>query len=56
MWLANPGPELDKRQSSMQVSFTPEDDDLRVSVLYRGMDKQISVDERQSYHKSVDVY
>lgn len=40
----------------MQVAFTPEDDDLRVSVLYRGMDKQISVDERQSYHKSVDVY
>ena len=56
MWLANPGPELDKRQSSTQVAFTREDVDLRVSVLYRGMGKQISEDERQSYHKLVDVY
>ena len=40
----------------MQVAFTPEDNDSRVSILYRGMGKQISEDERQSYHKSVDIY
>lgn len=40
----------------MQVAFTPEDNDSRVSILYCGMGKQISEDERQSYHKSVDIY
>ena len=40
----------------IQCSLTPEDNDLRVSVLYRGMGKQISEDERQLCHKSVDIY
>lgn len=47
---------LDKRQCSMQVALTPEDDDLRISVIFQGTGKHTFADEKKSYHKSCDVY
>ena len=51
--VANPGAGLEKRQCSVQLAFSPEDDNLRVAVIFRGTGKRISEDEINSYHKSV---
>ena len=53
VWIANPGAGLEKRQYSVQLAFSPEDDNLRVAVIFRGTGKRISEDEINSYHKSV---
>ena len=54
--MANPGAGLEKRQCSVQLAFSPEDDNSRMAVIFRGTGKRISEDEINSYHKSVDVY
>ena len=54
--VANAGAGLEKRQCSVQLAFSPEDDNLRVAVIFWGTRKKISEDEIYSYHKSVDVY
>ena len=51
VWIANPGAGLEK--CSVQLAFSPEDDNLRVAVIFRGTGKRISEDEINSYHKSV---
>ena len=56
MWVTNPGAGLEKRKCSVQLAFSPEDDNLRVVVIFRVTGERISVDEINSYHKSVDVY
>ena len=55
-WVANPGAGLEKRQYSVQLAFSPEDDNLRVGVIFPGSGKRISEDEINSYQKSVDIY
>ena len=56
VWVANRGAGLEKRQCSVQLVFSPEDDNSRVAVIFRGAGKRISEDEINSYHKSVDVF
>ena len=46
VWVANPGAGLEKRQCSVQLAFSPEDDNLRVSIIFRGTGKRISEDDQ----------
>ena len=55
VWVANPGAGLEKQQCSVQLAFSPEDDNLRIAVIFRGTGKRISEDEINSYHESVNV-
>ena len=34
VWVANPGAGLEKRQCSVQLAFSPKDDNLRVAVIF----------------------
>ena len=56
VWVVNPGAGLEKLQCSVQLAFTPEDDNVRVVIVFRGTSKNISDDEINCYHKSADVY
>ena len=55
VWVENPGAGLEKQQCSVQLAFSPEDDNLRIAVIFRGTGKRISEDEINSYHESVNV-
>ena len=55
VWVAQPGSGLEKRQCSLQVCFSPVKDQCRIAVVFRGKGN-ISQDEREAYHKGVDVY
>ena len=56
VWVTNPGAGLEKRQCSVQLAFSPEDDNLRVVLIFRVTGERISEDEINSYHKSVAVH
>ena len=56
VWVSNPGSGLEKHQCTLQVGFSPGDDSLRISVIFRGKGKRISADEKAAYHKDVDIY
>ena len=55
-WIATPGSGLDKRQASLQLCFSPENNKVRVYVIFRGTGKRIKAVEKKAYHESVDVY
>ena len=55
VWVGIPGSGLDKRQATLQLCTSPEGD-LRAEIIFRGTGKRISKVEKQSYHKSVDVF
>ena len=55
-WIACPGSGLDKRQCSLQVCFSPENNQVRTEIIFRGTGKNISQSEKRKYHKSVDVF
>ena len=55
VWISLPGAGLEKRQCTLQLSFSPEDD-LKVEIIFRGGGKRIKDCEKKAYHKSVDVY
>ena len=56
LWVVIPGAELEKRQCSAELVFTPEDDNLRVAIVFRGTGRSISNDDINCYHKSANVY
>ena len=56
VWIANPGSGLEKRQCTLQVAFSPENNCLRTEIIFRGTGKGIKETEKRAYHKSVDVY
>ena len=55
VWVGIPGSGLDKRQATLQLCTSPEGD-LRAEIIFRGGGKRISKIEKQSYHKSVDIF
>ena len=40
----------------MKVCFSAEGTNTRIAVIFRGSGKKITEDEKQSYHKGVDIY
>lgn len=56
VWVVNPGAGLEKLQCSVQLAFTPEDENVRVVIVFRETSKNISDIEINCYHKSADVY
>ena len=50
VWVANPGAGLENGWCLVQLAFSPEDDNSRVAVIFRGTEKRISEDEINSYH------
>lgn len=56
VWVATPGSGLDKRQCTLQMCFSPEDNNCRIDIIFRGSGKRIADEEKQLYHKDVDVY
>ena len=56
VWVANPGARLEKRQRSVQLAFTSEDDNLIATIIFRGTGKRISHEFQNCYYKSVNVY
>ena len=55
VWIACPGSGLEKRQCSLQLCFSPEND-VRIEIIFRGKGKRITEMEKRSYHQSVDIY
>lgn len=55
VWVASPGSGLDKRQCTLQVCFTPENNQVRTEIIFRGQGK-VKAEEKKAYHKSVDVF
>ena len=58
VWVAQPGSGLDKRQCTLQVCFSPENNKTRIDIIFRSSSggKRISEIEKHSYHKGVDIY
>ena len=55
-WIAQPGSGLEKRQCSLQVMFRPVGNQPRLSIIFRGTGKRISMDEKLAWHPEVDVF
>ena len=55
VWVAHPGSGLEKRQCTLQVCISPESK-VRITIIFRGSGKRISLDEIKAYHPDVDVY
>ena len=56
VWFCQPGSGLDKRQCTLQICFSPEDNHVKVEIIFRGKGKRIKPQERAAYHKDVDIY
>ena len=54
-WVSQPRPGQCIRQYTLQVCISPESK-VRLAVIFCGKGKRISPDEKESYHKYVDVY
>ena len=54
VWISQPGSGLEKRQCTLQIVFRPEGKQPRICIVFRGKGR-ISEDERENYHKDVDV-
>ena len=54
VWVNQPGSGLDKRQCTLQLAFGPETV-IRPTLIFRGLGKRISKDEKMAYDKDVDV-
>ena len=55
-FFSTPGSGLDKRQCTLQVCFSPEDTHAGIAVIFKESGKRIGEDEKESYHKGVNVY
>ena len=56
VWISQPGSGLDKRQCTLQVCFSPEGKQPKLAIIFRGKGKNISEDEKSSWHPDVDIY
>ena len=52
-WICQEGAGLEKRQCSLQVMFVPEGSQARLTIIFHGKGKQISVDEKMVWHPDV---
>ena len=49
VWVANPGPGLEKRQCTLPICISPESK-VRIAIIFRRSGKRISNDEKKAYH------
>ena len=56
VWVSTPGSGLEKRQCTLQVCFSAEDNLIKIEIIFRGTGQRISKIEKESYHAGVDVY
>ena len=58
VWVCHPGAGLDKRQCTLQVAFSAEDNQIKIEIIFRGKKggKYINPVEKESYHPAVDVF
>ena len=56
VWISQPGSGLEKRQCTLKICFSPTGKQPKLAIVFRGTGKRISEDEKQSWHKDVDVY
>ena len=57
VWVSTPGSGLEKRQCTLQLCFSPEDNTCRVYIIFRGTKDghYIAKAEKDQYHPAVDV-
>lgn len=56
VWVAQPSQGLEKRQCTLQICFSPEENHVKIEIIFRGTGKRISPAEKKAYHKDVDIY
>ena len=56
VWVAGPGSGLDKRQCTLQLCLSPEDNHVKAEIIFRGTGKQIKAHEKAAYHKDVAIF
>ena len=56
VWISQPGSGLGKRQCTLQVCFRPVGKQPKLAIIFRGKGKRISTQEKETWHKGVDVY
>ena len=56
VWVRQPASGLEKRQCTLQLCFSPEDNNVRPDIIFRGGGKRLSPVEKAAYHKGVDIY
>merc|ERR1711981_418281 len=54
-WIACPGNGLDKRQCTVQICFSPENNRVKTEIIFRGQGN-VKNSEKKEYHNSVDVF
>ena len=56
VWISQPGSGLEKRQCTLQVCFHPTGKQPKLAIIFRGKGKRITKEEKEAWHKEVDVY
>ena len=56
VWISQPASGLDKRQCTLQICCRPSGTQPKLAIIFRGTGKRLSLEERQAWHKNVDVY
>ena len=55
-WVRTPGSGLEKRQCTLQLCLSPEDNHVKAEIIFRGTGKQIKASEKAAYHKDVAIF
>ena len=56
VWISQPGSGLDKRQCTLQICCRPCGKQPKLAIIFRGLGKRITSEEKNAWHKNVDVY
>ena len=56
VWISQPGSGLEKRQCTLQVCFRSVGKQPKLAIIFRGKGKHISMEEKEAWHKGVDVF
>ena len=56
VWVGQPGSGLEKRQCTLQLCLSPEDNHVKAEIIFRGTGKRISPHEKAAYHKDVAIF
>ena len=55
-WVRHPGSGLEKRQATLQLCLSPEDNHVKAEIIFRGTGKCIKSHEKAAYHKDVAIF
>ena len=56
VWISQQGSGLEKRQCTLQVCVRPIGPQPKLTIIFRGKGKRVTQDEREAWHKDVDVF